>query len=211
MLCFYVCNTIKNIYETAPSVIYTIDPDKEGGNPPIQVHCDMTTHGGGWVLFGDINPAANNFPGSVHIGMFNSGTIGNTGYSLDIDRFYDVTGDDFDLLIKYGDSKVHVESHTGYTKPPNGSFLVPPTQMDSIGEHGLLGTGPVDGYYATYCAIMWGCKDNGNDYFNFSKNGEYPKEKKHVPCGYYWHEPAQWKNCPSPADKTKRMRYFFRE
>ena len=127
-----------------------------------------------------------------------------------IDQFYELTGATFDLLIKYGGKKVHVVSHQGYTKP-NNSFLVPPTQMDSIGEHGLLGTGPVDGYFAAYCAVMWGCGDNGNDYLNFSTNGEYPKHWNHVPCGYYKHKPANWKSCPSPSDNTKRMRYFFRE
>jgi hypothetical protein len=35
---------------TAPTGVYSIDPDGAGGDPPVSVVCDMTTQDGGWTL-----------------------------------------------------------------------------------------------------------------------------------------------------------------
>lgn len=43
------CLAIKQANPSAASGTYTIDPDGNGPNAPVSVHCDMTTHGGGWT------------------------------------------------------------------------------------------------------------------------------------------------------------------
>jgi hypothetical protein len=44
------CLTILQDMPSAPSGVYSIDPDGDGGDPAVDVVCDMTTQGGGWTL-----------------------------------------------------------------------------------------------------------------------------------------------------------------
>jgi hypothetical protein len=44
------CKDILSAKPSSADGIYPIDPDGEGPNSPIDVYCDMTSDGGGWIL-----------------------------------------------------------------------------------------------------------------------------------------------------------------
>jgi hypothetical protein len=44
------CLTLLTDDASLASGVYSIDPDGDGGDPPVDVVCDMTTEGGGWTL-----------------------------------------------------------------------------------------------------------------------------------------------------------------
>lgn len=44
------CKALKMANPSAPSGIYTIDPDADGPLVPVSVNCEMDVDGGGWTL-----------------------------------------------------------------------------------------------------------------------------------------------------------------
>jgi len=184
-----------------------------------------------WVLMGDIDHQISNFVSSqvtssatssglhnadsVQVGTFSTGTIGSSGYSLDIGQFCagGSCGANFDLMIQYGDSDVFSHSETGYSTTSGGFINNGHTaQGVVIGEHGMWGsnTDRPNGNYATFCAYNGGCRGNGNDFWAFSTHGVYPNAASSVVCGmYYGGSGTPWKDCPS-GDNGHRMRYYIR-
>jgi hypothetical protein len=107
------CSEIHFLNPSAPSGIYSIDPDGDGPLAPMDCQCDMTTDGGGWTLVLNYNhllttdPPLNvftvNLPmqGQTALGFDESNTVywGHAGVALmtaipfDEVRFYGITSD----------------------------------------------------------------------------------------------------------------------
>ena len=81
---------------------------------PFEVYCDMTTEGGGWILFSDLTQISGNF-GSlpVYAGSFDSGEPGTAPYSLDLDKLHRGDGNTFDIMTWIGEEDVHKSDFSG--------------------------------------------------------------------------------------------------
>ena len=77
----------------------------------------MTTEGGGWMMFGDVD-TYNNLSGSntVVVGRVNTGEVGEVGYSLQFSPFHKEEDESFDIMIKYGDEVTYNVVREGYVK-----------------------------------------------------------------------------------------------
>ena len=77
----------------------------------------MTTEGGGWLMFGDVD-SYNNFGGSdtIVVGRTNLGEVGEVDYSLRISPFHREVDESFDMMIKYGDEVTYNVVREGYVK-----------------------------------------------------------------------------------------------
>ena len=139
----------------------------------VEVYCDMTSDDEGWMLFGVLDSGSANIPDSQMVGSLSQGTIGDVGYSLELDAMNEDAAGSFDVRIEYGDTDTYTQELEGLTKN-DVSFFTPPTDSGD-GVHGLLGTGAVDGLFATYCTGAGECLAYEQDYFNFSRQVCCPK------------------------------------
>jgi len=184
-------------------------------------------NGGRWILFGSITSTGGDFNAqdvtnsptssgvskgdSVQIGTFTKGAPVDDVYSLDVQQLAASNiGSTFDLMIEYGNDTVYSHCISGF--PMTGDKFINNDRTSAgvvVGEHGMWGSekGPVDGYYATFCAYNGGCGSSGRDFWAFSTHGVYPNGASSVPCGFYYTE--HWKQCPA-GDNIQRMRYYIR-
>ncbi|MBM4354140.1 MAG: hypothetical protein FJ109_10155 [Deltaproteobacteria bacterium] len=58
------CKNIRAVFPSFPSGKYTVDPDGPGGYPAVEVYCDMTTKGGGWMRVADVDANTGVCPGT---------------------------------------------------------------------------------------------------------------------------------------------------
>jgi hypothetical protein len=131
------CSEIKFYNPSAPSGVYSIDPDGAGAMPAMNCQCDMTTDGGGWTLVLNYNHLENtdpalkvftdNFPlqGQTTLGIDESntnywghaGTILMTAIPFDEVRFYGITSGHNRVM----DFKTSHAATVSYFKTGNGS------------------------------------------------------------------------------------------
>ena len=94
---FGSCLQVKQATPNAPSGIYSIDPDGEGGAAPFDVYCDMQADGGGWTLIGVVANDGSRHWNSVAVFQNNSafGSLNQLTNDYKAPSYKTVAGTDF--------------------------------------------------------------------------------------------------------------------
>ena len=110
----------------------------------------------------------------------------------------------FDVMIEYGETEMFTDVRVGFAK--NGASENPTESGE--GTYGLLGTGSVDGVFATYW-FFWRMFGRSRDYLVFSHLDCCRPIKKLCVVTMLCKMESYWKDCPE-GDNVPKMTYWIR-